>query len=885
MLLLFYEENMEVKNNNLKEKFNKNYFILISFLLSSLGVFLFYLFGNMICDDYIVLRSDMLSGVIGGIKESCRNILTGNNIWFSFSTCLGVNNSVSIASSLFSPFNVIYLILYKVDENIVTAIVILLKVGCIAASFNYFCVKVLKNSTFSSVIISVFYSLCAYTIAYGTILIFWLDAMLIIPLLCCAIYDCINNDKRILLIFLYVYLFVSNFQMAYMVGIFSFVVVILYSFILYDSSINIKEKIKKIFNWGLSVVIAILISAIVWTPTLFFLLANRSEDSTSALEISSSLLIILNSLFWGNGYGIQGTYSYIYCGVPVLLLVPLYFMNNGVLKKEKIFACILLAFFAICTIITPLNMFMHAFDQPDSFWYRYSFIISFLLCSISARHLSLIRNVDYKKLFIIFSAWVLLYIVEQQVMPIWAVDPGYSPKQNSNVNLLINIVFLLGWILIYYLYNKFNRKIIFLILASFLAMIEIVSSTINETSTKQESIDYYDWYNLMYEATNEIKKDNDLYRVIVNNNRFVNSDSWFGFNGFSDLGSSEKYSLRKFLSNVGFATSPRFIDDGGHTPVSEMLLGVKYNINLPSRVIEFEDEQDMNYDLLTSNEKYLGVGYLVDGETILYEYKGRNAFENMNELVKLMTGLNEDCFVKVPNNNISYDLIEMEQKEYSDGSGKLKRTDDAGRFYITVQNNDYSKVYVQFETPVVGNYGLDYYIMGARNFSETSFNNVEFNTTSEMYYNEEKNKYNIFLSSEEGYSPESMVYNAINIYALDESAFNNQYEILKDGSYIIEDWSNGHLKGRIRSNGEKNILFLSIPYDPGWVANIDGKETEVVRLVDGTFMGVILPGEGDYIVTFDYICPGFSIGKALSLGGLLAFLAVIFEKKLKKKKA
>ena len=145
-------------------------------------------------------------------------------------------------------------------------------------------------------------------------------------------------------------------------------------------------------------------------------------------------------------------------------------------------------------------------------------------------------------------------------------------------------------------------------------------------------------------------------------------------------------------------------------------------------------------------------------------------------------------------------------------------------------------------------------------------------------------KYNVFLSSTLEASPDKIEYDAFNIYGLDESVLKEQHDILNEGRYIIDEWSNGHIKGHVYNSGEKNLLFLSLPYDPGWSVKINGSEGEIVRVIDGAFMGVFLPGAGEYNIEFDYECPGLKYGLIVSLCGLLAFLSIVFEKQIKKSK-
>ena len=105
----------ENKNNIITKFSNNKLYVFYSFFIASILMFLYYVVGGMVFGNYVVMRSDLISGIIGGIKESMRNIINGDNIWFSFSTCLGMDNALSVSSCLFSPFNILYLIFYKLD--------------------------------------------------------------------------------------------------------------------------------------------------------------------------------------------------------------------------------------------------------------------------------------------------------------------------------------------------------------------------------------------------------------------------------------------------------------------------------------------------------------------------------------------------------------------------------------------------------------------------------------------------------------------------------------------------------------------------------------------------------------------------------------------------
>lgn len=866
---------------------DKKYYWMIAFALSALGMFLVFVYKGMLFSDGIILRSDMLAGSMAGIKDVARCILNGENLFFTFNIGMGINNALAVASNAMSPFNILYLILFNVDDNIVTAIVTILKVGCIAAAFQYFSRRVLKYDGFFSIIISVFYALSAFVIAYGSIHIMWMDAIMLLPLLCVAIVRCIEERKRAMLIVLYVYLFLAQFYMAYMVGIFTLLFTVCYLAFMYETKEG-KPKYKQIlnafFDWFLSGVIAVMLSAFFWAPVLFFIMANRVEDSTEVFEISASLLQILNSLFWGKGYGIEGTYAYIYCGVPALVLAPLYFINKEIKCKEKIFYGVMLGILFLCTIVTKLNSFMHVFDQPDSFWYRYSFLISFLICAVMGRQFANMKEMKLKVVGIIVAVVALFYQMQQQLNGLQNIDTALNPTLNSGTGFLINIVLILSWCAIIFLYfKKENWKKILCILSCILVVVEMSTSGIAEVPKVEEAESYYEWYATLKDAADHINANDDgLFRTVCTNSLSANADTWFGFNGISDFGDEEKYSVRNFLSNMGFATSTRWVNDTGYTPVTNMLLGIKYNIVRQNPLIDFEPNAKVNEHNYMINDEALNFGYMVDGKVILYNYEGRNIFENMNSLVSSMTGNDADCYDRISSDKITFDNLGCSYSIDNENQYCYVQMEDAASsLYVTVKDPDYKDVYMQIETDDIGYYLYDFYVMGVQNSGATTYISARFSNANQMYYNEEKDKFNLYLYAEEAASPEKLEFQSLNVYGVNEANFQVQHDELASQQLEISEWSNGHILGKVNVTDDKRLMFLSIPYDPGWSAYVDGKETEIVRLIDGSFMGVFVKDGGEHEIELKYEAPGFKVGLAVSLCGIIAFLSVIFEKQLK----
>jgi len=897
------------KNETVKKKINeitdkeintKLLFRVLSFVIASGLMTFIFLINKMNGKDFLVIRSDFLDS-IGFYREFVRNIVSNNSPFFSFTTGLGLNNAM-VMSGMFSPFTLFYLIFNGVDLNLITTVIIIIKVGLAALSFQVFSDRIIKNNHFLSVIISVFYSLNAYTVEYGSIQNGWIDALIVLPLLCASIVMCIENNKRVNATLLYSYLFISNYYMGYMVGFFTLFFVIFYFLFIYEKKTEhpYKEILGKFFNWVLTAIIAVMLSAFVWVPTLFFLASNRVPDSTEIEELNVSVFQILNSLFWGSSYGIEGTYSYIYCGIPVFMLVPLFFLNKKIDGKWKKLYGTLALILLLSMVSNRLNTFWHVFDQPDDFWYRYSYLFCFCLCVMASIEIKNYVKEENKKLTGVVIGLSLFYQFILHTVSLWKLDVGVL---NTNHGFIVNLVFLILWgLILFFIHNRMDNKkirIVCGVLALIIMSLELVTNSKRQIVNLIPAKPYNAWNGSVEKAVEEIKsKDQGLYRMItVENDDEYNADSYFGFNGIGDFGNQEKYAVRKFLSNVGFATSTRITLENGFNPVANMLLGIKYElytpeINFKPNVVTYTGDEENEDQWLgknaettyRTNEQVLNIGYLVGGDAIIYKYSGRDVFENMNEIVSAMSGMEDQCYIPFSKDDMILESEYLSLSEMDTGYMVFERSGDTGKMKISVPKGNYEEAYIQFEKEETGIYGVDYYVIGAQNAPGVLGNRLAVSSAIKMDTDEETGNFTVTIGSFEEYSPELFVCDDINIYYLDKDALQKQYEELSKNQYELTKFSNGHLEGTIHSDGDKNVLFTTIPFDPGWKAYINGVETEPIRVIDGAFLAVILPGEGDYTVTLDFECPGLKIGIIVSICGLFALLSVIFEKKLKKNK-
>lgn len=114
-------------------------------------------------------------------------------------------------------------------------------------------------------------------------------------------------------------------------------------------------------------------------------------------------------------------------------------------------------------------------------------------------------------------------------------------------------------------------------------------------------------------------------------------------------------------------------------------------------------------------------------------------------------------------------------------------------------------------------------------------------------------------------------------YSINELAMDT--DKLKAGSFHIRNFSNNSLDGEIKTR-IKQLVFLSIPFDKGWEAKVNGKDAAII-MVDGG-LSAILVESGNNAISLRYFPPFVKTGLYFTLLGLLIFGMLVFNEKFRR---
>lgn len=851
------------------KKIQPKYYKFISAALAMFGMFMILSYCNYLPGDkFIIMDSDMIEQYVPYIKMFLRDLINGESIWFSWNTSLGMNTSLVNAYYVLSPFNLLYLFFWNADENLISVIIIILKIGLTSFTFHVFLNRVVKREGVETILFSLMYSLSTYMVLYGHHYNSWLEGMYMLPLICTFIYELdVKKGSYFKLILAYAYMFVTQFYFAYMVGVFSFV------FWLFIMAMREKEHISvlisRIIKYVGSVLLAVGLSAAILWPAFVFLATNNALDASTFDPLVIKPFHFLYTLSWGVRIPVDNDYPALYCGWLVLILVPLYFMNKEIRKKEKIGSALLIFVIVLSMFFEPLYRFMHAFDAPNYMDFRHAFLFIFVVCSIGCRQISFYKKMSEKQ--------VAISAIIMATLGLACTFLSKDKNAYLNVRILMNLLIPAAWFGLWYLVNRREKdRVVLAFVSVILVILELCGNgcfAIYEPLARAGT-EFECWKKGISEAVDDMNQDESLYRSYYNNDMCSNSDSWFGYNGVMDFCSAENYYVRQAVRYVGMYNTTRKIAPIGITQPVEMLLGIKYIMNGP--LPSFAYGEGNQYEIV-ENPYYLGLGFMVEDDILNYQTESYIVYENINSLMSAITGEDVECFVPYTGSV----MVKCDQAEINptDEGIEIKYNADEYKYgmityYIPKEDVTYP-MYSQF----VNDYSIS--SMDSPYIYKGEENNVfQFGLLSVQYAKlmvEEEDRYetNIVMNST---TADSWEYKNAVFYEYHDETMDQIYDALKDGRMEVTEYKDGYLKGNVMVSEDKTVLFTSIPYDVGWTVKVDGEVAEPQYVVEAAFMALELE-PGYHELEFEYEAPGVKEGiivSGVSIGIYIALVGLLF---------
>lgn len=789
-----------------------------------------------------------------------------SQIFYTWKIGLGQSFVGSFAYFLASPFSLIVLLFPSSMMSTALLVMTLVKVAFEGLTFSLYIKYVHKNINIFTVLFALMYALMCYVMVYF-LNIMWLDGLIFMPLILIGVHKIIETKKiKFFIIFLTI-MFISNFYLSYMIGIFTFMYFIAIYINRRDTS---KKGFKNFFGYFskfmLGAIIAALISCILLIPT-YFSLKNGGGLVSNDIINTFTFSTFVEKLFLGTYDQIAFGAPNVYCGlIPLILVIP-FFFNKKISYKEKLTYFILLAIFVLSFSTPIINFAWHCFNSPVWYMFRYSFIFSFVVLIIAYKTFI---NIEYTSNKIIFISCGILLGLLVCIFFIYSND----------LIVLINIVFIIIYMFLLILYKNRKRlsKSDVIIITALIFATVLCETTIacrcylvdvhNEVgSYKSDTYSNLTKYREDVTYLNNLN-NNEFFRTTTNTTN-LNTGMALDANGLSISTTFANEGLNKFLTDdfgVQNDNSYTTLMHWNSNLILDSILDVKYVLS-DSYLGESYTQIKAPVGVINENPYALSLGFAVSDYTLSDNLTfSDNYFKNDNILLNAFEGINSSSsnFINYmsPITNYSLELNNL-AKYNSEMVTDINPSEPSniiikftapynGEFYLNIPNSDNLTSYVYANNKYLGDYGsffcrsvldLGYLKKGEEMTLGIDFNqDVDFNLDS------------------------------IELYGLDLSTFNKTISTLRNQEIQDLKVTNTKVTGTITASNNDEALFLSIPYDSSWKAYINGKQ---VKTYDFNSLTEIRLEQGTQTIELKFVPQGIYVGIILSIIGLVALLFII----------
>lgn len=823
-----------------------------------------------------VMASDAFSQ-FSNFHASFNNVLHGKqSIFYTWNASLGLNYLSLISyylGGLFTP-----LVLFFNNQNIPDAlyVITLLKIGAAGLSFWVFARNTYKIPKWGHVMLSVPYALMSFATAHSEI-IMWLDAFIYLPLVILGIHRLMDLKKPKLLFVSYLLLFISNFYMGFMIGVFS----VLY--FVARTLTNWQRYKRKILPYGITSLLAGGASMILVLPAVLDLRANGetlSEITQFKTEATAFWDIVIKNMIGVYDTTKYGSIPFIYVGLLPLIFCLFYFVTREIPLKNKLLYGSLFVILIASFYITPLNLFWHGMHAPNMFLFRYSFLFSFLVVLLAGYGFEKFKIDD---LGLLVGSTIMLIAVFALAEGTKKADAyTFAPLSAFILTVVFLVLYLTA--IIFYQLKKVPMHyllVLLLLLVSAEAFINtnlMLNGILEDWNYASRSL-YSEPYPDLKKLVDKTKEDNDAFYRLENLNPVSSNDSInYGYSGVSLFSSIRNRHSSAYLNDLGFRSRGTALNIRypNNTLLMDSLVGIKYNIseNDPLKFGFFPTEKAGKYSLY-ENSYALPLGFLADPDIYSVKQPANDNLSSQTELFNALAGQQENYFKFYQPTIIAKNNVEIEDTGTSVTYRELQNN-VAKDITWTVTVPAHTQAYLSLFPTDFGQLESSSATISVNGTSQKS----QISITGQYYnlgYYDKQTTVNFTASF---YGTAAVSFIAPKVVGMDTQAFERSV------TAIQEKGADLHVKGRKATGSvtaEKDqVLLTTIPYDKGWKAYVDGKKVPV-KAFKKAFVSIPVK-KGEHTITFTYLPEGFVAGVVLfivCIGGFIIFVRFIERPDLK----
>lgn len=856
-----------------------------AFLITALLYIILYLLLGFISSSGInIYKGDNYYEYLSFISSFMRVLKGEESFWYSFSLFAGSPMAATYMYTCMSPFNLLYLI-PGISMVTMSLIISILKAGAAAASFAYFAAKRSKASPTLMLCASLAWALSSYSIMCFTEYMY-ADILYIFPFFMEYVLRAAethivktsgktmtedeykikkkNRFDLIILILIYGFMFLTGYHTAIASAVFS---IFCFAAIKFNKGEgHIKDNIFLSLRFIFALATGLGLTAILLLPALFYEHSHPLGNPFSLDVFTISIPELFTALFQGSANGSTSAVPYIYCGLPLLFILPSYITDKSIPLREKLLTAML---FFVCLL----------FPAP----FLTSPCIVFLMLSLILKgDVPLLKEKHY-------MLTTLICICFYSVMISFENITGMSTVSRNG--LYINGLFLILWT-VFFIFTKkdkfstghLKKASLFILSLEFLTNACFsVNTFAGHTLSSGQRISSIEEKQLQDEMTalkNALPAaDNDMYRIRIDGADNINAASFYGFNTLSSKGFFPDDAQTTTLHSLGVPASYDTSADITATPFGDDLFRVKYSVS----------GAGTGNLSVSENEDPLPIAFLLPDSLINGTPRwDANPLSNQERLIKAVTEDKMSIYESVSANLADAYMLDATAEKEGDYTVIKKISSMISNPLICLYDEEKEGyiTYLYLNNAVAGS---------ASPLINASLSGPNIALTADM---------NLLLKgSDTPYVPVGVSLNEISgkKYSHVTLSLTADEHTFKDMSYLRADINackkastsiganpldvsvidKTLIEGDINVPTDRTMLFTTIPYDNGWEAYCDD-EQEPVLMAAGGFCTLSLP-EGQHHIILSYTAPGYVPGMVSSFAALMVLLLTLLFRPDKKK--
>ena len=781
------------------------------------------------------LESDATHQYLPFLTELRRKLSQGEGLFYSFSGGLGYNFWATLAYYAASPWNLLLLLVREQDVSTFMCWSIFLKLCAAGGLLSWTLYRRHDSCPWAAAALGWLYALSNFFLGYKFNLM-WLDSAAVLPLILYGLERLVGREGSGLYLFSLFYALWCNYYIGFMVCVFSCLYLLC---LLCEQTRPLRDTGSALGRFALSSLAGGGMAMVLLLPAYMALRLSEPGQSGKGpgLEFYNNGLDMLRQMFWDSP-SIHTSYDrgqvQLYCGVIVLLLLALYFVNTSISRRTRLCRGGLLALLLLSFSFSPLNYLWHGLHLEVGIPNRFAFVYVVLALTLCYDSLCALEGLSRRRLLLTAAA----VLTGTAAFALWEL------LREEGWKLLISLGLLALYAALLCLLHKGRWRRLLPLLLCLALLGEAASHAIPDLG-KKEPNDTEFFRNYQADSHALLDSRPGFYRLSVDSDSSINFATLLGSHGTALFNSTMQRSVRDYFDKLLCCTRLNTVYDRGLSRIMLDVLGVRYRISgkvSGESLGGFEKVEQQGDRSLFENPDALSLGFLVSEDILQWDGSVRG-IEGQNEFIRLCCGVpelfrQEAKFFGRSEVNYHFDIPQDSSLYLDIRKGKIQTMD--------------------WRTP---------------EFKRSYDKHTDF--LLEAYPNAEMQHANLIITTEDGetYHGVSYVCRGEDYRAAVEALSACQLEKLSV--------SGSRVSGTIRADRE-GILLLTVPWNPGWRARVDGQEAEILEL-GGVFMGLRL-SEGEHSVSLRYTPQGFWAGLALTaLSAGLAAGILLTERKSRRK--